>query len=362
MTTAKKTRAICALLLLVLIALASCGQNSALAAPPLYAPVAMRPDSALVTRGPVESLVIMHGLTRLPTYAARLEYGSGRIGSIYAWPGDSVTQGQLLARLDMTHLQTQIDSAEELIQRSRVLHRMQSDEMALQIEYFELAYAQEPSHGIRESIEWLRLDLNHLRIRHALDMADLESNLAELLQGLENMEIRAAFDGEIVYTVGLDTWVNVNDPVMYIALPDGVFVEYVDMALPTIRLRQGVRTQGVIGSRVYDLQLLPLTLEQQLHYNRLGITQTIRFEILAEPDNLPTPGEIVFIHFYTAWADDTLRIPTNALYRNWPDDSFVYRFEDGQQVQVYVTTGIITDSYVEILEGLYEGDEVFVRP
>ena len=357
-----KMRIICALSLLFSMALASCGQNSAIAAPPLYAPAALQPDSALVTRGTIESLVVMPGLTRLPTDAARLEYGSGRISSIYAWPGDSVVEGQLLARLDASHLESQIENMEELILRSRTFHRMQSDEMALQIEYSELAYAQYPSQSLRERIEWLKLDLNHLEIRHVLDMADLESNLANLLEGLGGMEIRAPFDGDIVYTLGLGTWVNVNDPVMYIARPDGVFVEYIGVALPTVRLRHGVRTQGVINGRSFDIELMPITLEEQIHHNRLGVAPPIRFEILAEPDDLPSHGKSVFIRFYTAWVDDALRIPGNALFRNWPYDNYVYRFEDGQQVRVYVTTGVITKSYIEILEGLNEGDEVFVRP
>jgi hypothetical protein len=176
------------------------------------------------------------------------------------------------------------------------------------------------------------------------------------------MEIRAAFGGEVVYTMGLGTWVNANDPVMYMARPRGVFVEYIGRPLNVVYLRSGVRVQGVIGGKVFDLKLVPTTIEEQLYYSRRELAPPTRFEILAGLHDMPTPGEAVFIHFYTAWADDVLRIPGNALFPGGQGESFVYRFEDGRQVQVDVTVGSTTESYVEILEGLNEWDEVFVRP
>ena len=356
-----KKRIICALFLIFITALASCGQNPPAAAPTLNVPVALQPDSSLVTRGTVESLMILPGLTRLQTEAARLEYGSGRLGAIYVWPGDSVVQGQVLASLETPHLQAQIENLEELIRRTRALFQKQSNEIALQIEYLELAYAQNPYQGTRERIEWLRLDASQLQTRHMFDIAELEAALADLTENINNMVIRAPIDGEIVYTMRYGSWINTNDAVMHIARPGEVFVEYVGLAIDR-RITREVHVQGIIGDRAFDLELKPVTLEEQFYGRRHGIAPSMRFEILAEPDEKPTYGELVFIRFYTARAEDVLRIPGNALFRAWPYDDHVYRIEDGRQVRVYVITGIITESFVEIMEGLNEGDRVFVRP
>jgi len=350
------------MLLLFVPALASCGQNTALPAPTLYANVSAQPDTTFVTRGDVSSMVILDGLTRLPTGAAQLEVGGGRIGTIYAWPGEYVVEGQMAARLDASSIETQIASYEENIARANTLHRFQVDEMTLQIELLELIYVNEPSHDIREQIEWIRLDLSHLQIRHGIEAAEAQAALTELRQGLSNTEIRAPFDGIVVYTADLDTWVNANDPVVFIAEPQGVFVELTGGGLHRDWLRQDVRILGVIGDRTYQLAYAPTTLEEQRQYRQRGLGMPTRFEILADPTDLPSHGEVVFIHFYTAWADDVLRIPINAMFGNWQDGNYVYRFENGEQVRVYISVGLITTSYVEVLEGLNEGDEIFVRP
>jgi multidrug efflux pump subunit AcrA (membrane-fusion protein) len=356
--------------------LASCGQNTADFAPPLHASVAAELDTAFVTRGVVESLDILPGITRSPTEAVRLESGSGRIGAIYAWPGDRVAENQVLARLDTSHIEAQIENLEESMQRSRLLNRLRSEEMALEIAILELSLsealsAQQDTPGeqaasnirrLRERIAWLRLDRDQLQRRHALDIVEVEAALQRLRENLGNMEIRAAFDGEVVYTMGIGTWVNTNDPVMYIARLQGVFVEYIGRPLNVVYLRNGVRMQGVIGGRVFDLELIPTTIEEQLYYSRRDLASPIRFEILAGLNDMPPPGEAVFIHFYTAWADDVLRIPGNALFPGAQGESFVYRLEEGRQIQVHVTVGLTTESFAEILEGLSEWDEVFVRP
>jgi len=352
----------CTMLLMLTIGLASCGQNTPIAiAPPLHAPVAAQVDTALVTRGVVQTFDILHGVTRAQTEAVRAEFGSGRLGAIYAWPGDSVGQGQLIARLDTSLIENQIENLEASIQRSRASHRLQSEEMALRIEIMEASLCDNPAS--RERIEWLRLDLDHLQRRHNLDMAEAEVALRNLRADLGNMEIHAPFDGEIVFVIDIGTWVNTNDPIVYIARPDEVFIEYVGMTMDTPWLRRGVRVQGIVdGVAKYDLELIPTTIEEQIYYGHRGLALPIRFEIIPGSYAIPPAGELVFIHFYTAWVDDVLRIPSNALFAGAMNEPFVYRFEEGRQVHVDVAVGIATETYTEILDGLDEGDEVFVRP
>jgi len=371
-------------LILGIFLLASCGQDTS-PAPPLNPSAAAVEDSTLVTRGVVESIEILYGLTREVTAPVRLESGEGRIGAIYAWPGDIVTAGQVVARLDTSILETQIENFEKSIQQSNALHQLRYREIALEIQILEIAYSealrapegdseQPSSHArrLREQIEWLRLDQIHLQRRHDINTAEMEAHLDDLLTRLDNAEIRAAYDGEIVTLsylfdgeamriLSIGTWVNARDPIMYIAKPQGVFVEYTGMELSAAQIRAGARIQGTIGRVVYDLELIPMTMYEQLYYSQRRLEPPIRFNIIDGPTDMP-PGALVFIYLYTAFAEDVLRIPSNALIIGGQNEHFVYRIEEGRRVRVDVVAGIITNSYVEILEGLNEGDEVFVRP
>jgi len=87
-----------------------------------------------------------------------------------------------------------------------------------------------------------------------------------------------------------------------------------------------------------------------------------RFEIVGGNAPLPAAGEPVFIHFYSVQTRDVLRVPANALFADDYGGEFVRQVIDGQLERVYVVTGAVSDAYVEILEGLYEGNEVFIRP
>jgi len=365
----KKYTILCTLLVVLF---ASCGRDAVIV-PSLYAPVTAQADSALVTRGVVKSLEVLPGITRRMTDAVRLESGYGRIGAIYAWPGDSVVAGQAVARLDTAHLETTIENFEESISRSNTLHHLRMREMALEIEIAELSLLDAPEDmGLLNRIDWLRLDRNHLQRRHELSMTEMEATLTGLLGRLDNAEIRAPFDGEIValaylfdgmamHTLAVGTWVNTHDHIMYITRPGGVFVEYTGTEIDAAQLRTAVRVQGVINRVAYDLEPTPLTAYELLHYNQRRIDPPLRFEIINGPDDMP-PGQPVFIHPYTAFADNTLRIPGNALFFDGQNEPLVYRIEEGRQVRVDVAVGTITDVYIEILAGLDEGDEVFVRP
>jgi len=371
---------ICAFFLFAVMWISSCGEGATLVGPPLHEPVAGQADIAIVSRGIVEALDIVPGITSSPTQAARLEVGSGRIESVYAWPGDSVVEGQLLARLDSSHLDVMIEGMEESLARSQRLHHLQTEEMSLEIRLLEFAYsdAREQAQSaqgtplyeaaidnatrIRQRKELVGLELNHRRRRHNIDVEDMEIALSSLRRDVGETEVRSPIDGEVVYTVFPGAWVTASDPVMYIAETEGVIVEYIGMTIFASRFRDAVKLQGIINGRVYDLEAITPSREEQVYYRSRNLELPIRFEIRSELYDAPPVGEKVFIHLYSAWAEDVLRIPSNALFRSGQDVSFVYRREGDTQELVYVATGMTTGFYIEIVEGLNEGDEIFVRP
>ncbi|MCI8307570.1 MAG: efflux RND transporter periplasmic adaptor subunit [Lachnospiraceae bacterium] len=58
---------------------------------------------------------------------------------------------------------------------------------------------------------------------------------------------------------------------------------------------------------------------------------------------------------------NVLLLPVNAVYTD-DEISYVYKNENGRRVLTEVKKGIVNSSYVEIVSGLEEGDEVYVKP
>lgn len=77
-----------------------------------------------------------------------------------------------------------------------------------------------------------------------------------------------------------------------------------------------------------------------------------------DPENLLLPGMTAQVDIVTADKPDTLALPIAALKANASGAYVLLVKPDGSTVEQPVTTGIYSDEYVEILDGLSEGDRV----
>ena len=71
-------------------------------------------------------------------------------------------------------------------------------------------------------------------------------------------------------------------------------------------------------------------------------------------------GDYAVIMATTQLRKDVLCIPKNALHRD-TDGYFVYLMVDDKQVRTPVTPGLMSQASVEVVEGLKEGDVVYVQ-
>ena len=58
--------------------------------------------------------------------------------------------------------------------------------------------------------------------------------------------------------------------------------------------------------------------------------------------------------------DDVLTVPLNTLYRD-SEGYYVYKAEGGQRVKTAVAVGVKNETMAEIIGGLSEGDEIYVK-
>ena len=406
------------ILLGVLLGLSSCAVGGTGSAPPeLLTPVSaqIRIDTALVTRGNVAEVERRTGIVR--TDSTSLNFGpvSASFGRFYVQPGDTVTEGQLLASLDMTHLEEQIENQEEHIARLRrdfdfdnELRRIDIEIQALELRAMRIAPAPPPvtlspkeesdydqeyeneDENIHDDYDeddtqnqedetpppppdvappaaadtaWLSQELSRARLelelaleRQALTLRHEEEDLQEMRTRLAQSFLYAPFSGTVTYISQRPpgAWVSSFEPMIYIASEDAqIFVEY-DGGQP-YHHAMGARVVAHIGEETFYATRLSITREQVQRYER----PPIRFVL--DTDSPPPVGSFVSLHIYTAWEEDVLRLPRNTLFFH-PDLGFyVYQVTGAEREMVVVSVGIRSETYVEILGGLGEGDEVYVR-
>ena len=355
-----------ALLLFAVLGLSSCRGAAASPPPELLIPVGaqIQLDTAIVTRGPVADVEQHLVIVRKESQAINFGPMAAVFEAFYVMPGDTVSYGQRLASLNMTQLERQITQQEERIARlrrdnarSNELRRLDIAILALELEAAEASAITTEAARLAGAITRGRLELELAQERQALQLRHEEADLQSLLARLAQSGLYAPLDGTVVYVPprAYGSWVAPFEPIIYIAPVDAnIFLEYTggSTAMP------GVRFQAHIGGEIYNATRISITREQAQRYERTPI----RFALELAPGMAPPPvGAIASLHTYRRWEEDALRLPRNTLFFI-PDVGFyVYRVENGQREMVIVSVGIRTDTYVEILWGVAEGDEIYVR-
>ena len=77
-----------------------------------------------------------------------------------------------------------------------------------------------------------------------------------------------------------------------------------------------------------------------------------------DPDNVLLPAMTARVEINTAEKNDALVVPLSTLKTDTHGSYVIVKNDDGTQENRYVSTGIYSDEYVEILEGLSEGEQV----
>ena len=362
----KKTAA-AVLLSVAIFILSSCASE------PPPSPVLIRPviaeirfDTETVTRGMVADITIREGVMRRDTHP--LSFGPAA-GFFYAYEvrlGDTVQEGQLLARLDFEIIAAQIERQEEHINRLRRSHDLAN---RLHLANLEILIAENDHINRRAGDEsyiqrlqresdivlgWLELDF--MKQRQYLDLRHEEGELSALRQRLEISELRAPFNGVVAYLVTRQkgAWVSPFEPMVYLIAEDALlFAEYIGAAVFIPALAD--RITAHVNRRIYNVTRLFITREQLLRYGRAPVRFTL------DTENPPQPGSFVALHVYTNLMEDVLRIPRQALFYSFDSGFYVYRIENGQFTMTPVIVGTRSETNVAVLSGLEEGDEVYVR-
>ena len=196
----------------------------------------------------------------------------------------------------------------------------------------------------------------------ALDLNNKQKELSELDVSINDNVIRAPFAGRIVYgdTLVPGSWVNAEDPVVFLA-DDSRFTVVCGNISDTV-INRSSHIFAKIGDKEYQLEYIPIDPDEYTKMMLLGEEVNTRFEIIATEDELAQleVGQYAAICMWRDYVPDALLVPSNAVQSD-AGGKYVYVEENGSRVKRTVKTGLETDSITQILEGLKEGDVVYVK-
>ena len=196
-----------------------------------------------------------------------------------------------------------------------------------------------------------------------LELTNKRKELSEISTSLEESVIRAPFDGSIVYSDSLmpGSPVSAEDPVIFLA--DNTKLSVVCEYIPESNIEFADRVFAQIGAKQYELQYVPVDPDEHVQKTLAGEEDYTTFEIVATEEEWKEieAGQYVGIYLQSFYNANALLVPTGAVQKDADNNKYVYVDQDGIRVKKAVKTGTMTLAVTEIVEGLEEGDVVYVK-
>ncbi|MGH7539405.1 MAG: efflux RND transporter periplasmic adaptor subunit [Gemmatimonadota bacterium] len=326
-----------AILALAPALLAACGDRRAAEAPPPPS------DEQIV---PVQTARAELGsLTRTATVSGSIEpirrvfvnsQMSSEVVGVEAEEGDAVSAGQVLARLDDRQLQSQLASAEA------------------SFEVTEAAF--ERARQLREREVITQAEYDQARTEHAAATARLELVRTQL----EYSVIRAPIDG-VVTERNLEVGNIVSPQTRLFSIDDiSTMVVLVRVSeLDVVHLRPGVEVEVALDA--FPDRSFPGRI-RRVFPAADPATRLVPVEVAlsGEGNRLARPGFLARVTFRLESRDGVVLVPLRAILAQSGGDA-VFVVEEGHAYRRTVTTGLISEERIEIVQALEAGEEVIVE-
>lgn len=281
-----------------------------------------------------------------------------KIAKVYVKKGDFVSEGELLATLDVEELEEKRDEQEYRV-----------DSLELQLEQtkelyeFDLASAQtlyQYTAGTDKDKENLADKKEAVEKQYRNTLEDLEDKLklekmrlSEYQKKLRDGQIYAGMDGVITYQKNRlqGDFTKADETVMTISSLDSYYfiaecADYMEYFTEEAELEVSYRENS--GEKMCGTVVERRDEEAGKVYLKL-LT-----------DEMPENGISGNIHLELAQKENVLCIPKSALHQS-DKGPFVYLYQDGLLEMRYVTVGLQGENTVEITEGLAQGDVIALK-
>ena len=258
---------------------------------------------------------------------------SGKITNIYFKEGAHVSEGTLLAKINDAPLQAQ-------------LHKLEAQLKLKQDRLYRQKALLEKEAVSKETFQEAEANLSTLK-------AEIEGVKAHIAQ----TELRAPFSGVIgLREVSTGAFANTSTTIATLTKTNPLKIEFSVPERYAGVLKIGAKlsftTEGDLTPRVASVYAT------DSHVDAKTRTYAVR-AIYSNPNGELVPGRYVNVNLTTREYGNTLAVPSEAIVSEMGIDKvFVYR--NGLAQPTEITKGLRTESQVQILKGLNEGDTIII--
>jgi len=243
----------------------------------------------------------------------------------------------------------------EALFKRQVISKKEADiaEMDYTVAEAQLAASQQNLKLVREGAR------QEVREGSRAKLKEMEALLAQEQIRLQNTLIIAPFQGEIIRKyIDAGALASPSTPIvnlvhtMTLKIVANVLEKDIPLLKPAMKAK--IQTEAYPG-KVFEGKVARINTGLDLN------TRTLQAEIeIPNSSRLLKPGMFARIEVVLLEKPEVLAIPSNAVMEN-QGEKFVYLLEGNKAARRPIVTGIEQDRFMEVREGLKEGDQVIVR-
>jgi len=357
---------ICLLLLVGLCCFCGCQKQKNSEVPVLMEPAAVEMDTAAAGYSDMYRVLTYSG--EVVPYVEEVVFETeGILESCMVSVGDIVKKDQVLAVLDGDAVKEQIQNLKDEIKDETVLGELEDQKALLDIEIAKLELevmdggpdTKKAYHAKEVSIERMQTDLAQTKQLRELELGKKQALLERYETKLDENEIRAPFDGTVVYVRQMYTGDAVSSYVPVVCIADETDLRIQTDYISQTNFAGADRLIARIGEKDYKIRYIPMDESEYISDKLSGAKIWSDFWV-EQSDEAVVSGAYAAVMLYYTSLEDVLTIPVNALYQD-STGQYVYVIEDGKRVRQSVKAGMVNEVKAQILEGLKEGDVVYVK-
>jgi len=378
----QNSRIICAIMLAAFLAAlafaASCSATAPSGAPPaLIKPVEAPADLVPVKREDIRPLKVAEGIIIPYSMGLSFRVTGAPILAVYVNHGMKVKEGDLLAELDAAGWQDRLDAANGELEHFNKVAAHEDKLADIWIESTQIAIdnavdEQEKTYAEFNMREYKTRD-DIRRETQKLERARMQTRIDALEEQRDGYFIYAPFDGQILEIEPLKPGDYPSGRAPFIYLGDLRRITVRCLTEQTSYFTTAESISAVIGDDIWAVKIIPYTLEEQLAFYYEGITPPARFgftDLEDAPADAPIPptDKRVLLIAYEISRENVLTIPINAAHIETASgedgvvsrQDFAFADVNGVRERRDIKCGRRSDVKIEVIEGLREGELVYV--
>ncbi len=191
-----------------------------------------------------------------------------------------------------------------------------------------------------------------------MELKELRRQKRKVQQDLEQYFLYASMDGIVTY-IAKNKGDQVTNEAFVMSISDNSRKQIKAEFISSSDLERADKYYVKYKDKQYGITQLPYDADEINQIIESEQTAYVYYD-LQEQDTEFQVGDYINMCVESGYCSDALVIPVNALYKE-SQTWYVYKKSGDTKVKTEVTVGTTTPSYVQITDGVEEGDEVYVQ-